>query len=89
MASPGFEPVNLGIKGQHATPRPPKPIMAYVGQEIHICNRIEGFMTFVQNSLPTHVCHSATVPLYLYNKMIHRQTNSIRREENKDYLPNQ
>ena len=23
-ASAGFEPANLGIKGQHATPRPPK-----------------------------------------------------------------
>ena len=23
-ASPGFEPANLGTKGQHATPRPPK-----------------------------------------------------------------
>ena len=25
-ASTGFEPSNLGTKGQHATPRPPKPI---------------------------------------------------------------
>ena len=28
--SAGFEPANLGTKGQHATPRPPKPIL-------HIC----------------------------------------------------
>ena len=27
MASAGFEPVNLGTKGQHATPRPPKPLL--------------------------------------------------------------
>ena len=26
-ASAGFEPANLGIKGQHATSRPPKPIL--------------------------------------------------------------
>ena len=26
MASAGFEPANLGTRGQHATPRPPKPI---------------------------------------------------------------
>ena len=26
-ASAGFEPANLGTKGQHATPRPPKPIL--------------------------------------------------------------
>ena len=25
MASAGFEPANLGTKGQHAAPRPPKP----------------------------------------------------------------
>ena len=25
MASAGFEPANLGTKGQHTTPRPPKP----------------------------------------------------------------
>jgi hypothetical protein len=25
-ASPGFEPVNLGTKGQHATSRPPTPL---------------------------------------------------------------
>ena len=26
MASAGFEPANLGTKGQHATPRQPKPL---------------------------------------------------------------
>jgi len=25
-ASAGFEPANVGTKGQHATPRPPKPL---------------------------------------------------------------
>jgi len=25
----GFEPANLGTKGQHATPRPPKPLTEY------------------------------------------------------------
>jgi len=25
LASARFEPANLGTKGQHATPRPPKP----------------------------------------------------------------
>ena len=28
-ASAGFEPANLGTKGQHATPRTPKPIIPY------------------------------------------------------------
>ena len=27
MASAGFEPANLGTKGQHATPRPPKLLL--------------------------------------------------------------
>ena len=29
-ASAGFEPANLGTKGQHATSRPPKPLNVYV-----------------------------------------------------------
>jgi len=29
-ASAGFEPTNLGTKGQHATSRPPKPIYIYI-----------------------------------------------------------
>ena len=29
-ASVGFEPANLGTKGPHATPRPPKPLMYYM-----------------------------------------------------------
>ena len=29
-ASAGFEPVNLGTKGQHASPRPPKPPYVYI-----------------------------------------------------------
>ena len=29
-ASAGFEPANLGTKGQHATSRPPKPLEFYV-----------------------------------------------------------
>ena len=30
MALAGFEPANLGTKGQHATPRPPKPLYTWV-----------------------------------------------------------
>ena len=32
-ASAGFEPVNLGTKGQHATPRPPKPLVLEISGE--------------------------------------------------------
>jgi hypothetical protein len=31
-ASAGFEPANLGTKGQHATPRPPKPLQYYINK---------------------------------------------------------
>ena len=31
-ASAGFEPANLGTKGQHATSRPPKPLTYWVRQ---------------------------------------------------------
>jgi len=29
LPSAGFEPANFGTKGQHATPRPPKPVCLY------------------------------------------------------------
>ena len=32
-ASAGFEPANLGTKGQHATPRPPKPVLPKYGND--------------------------------------------------------
>jgi len=36
-ASAGFEPANLGTKGQHATPRPPKPLYyIYILVKIHV-----------------------------------------------------
>jgi hypothetical protein len=31
-ASAGFEPANLGTKGQHATPRTPKPLLCIVSK---------------------------------------------------------
>ena len=33
-ASAGFEPANLGTKGQHATPRPPKPLLSNMAKQI-------------------------------------------------------
>jgi len=33
-ASAGFEPANLGTKGQHATPRQPKPLPLIYVKEI-------------------------------------------------------
>ena len=35
-ASAGFEPANLGTKGQHATPRPLKPYNIYIYIYIYI-----------------------------------------------------
>jgi hypothetical protein len=34
--SAGFEPANLGTKGQHATPRPPKPLILSVSSYISL-----------------------------------------------------
>jgi hypothetical protein len=33
-ASAGFEPANLGAKGQHGTRRPPKPLKCYLAKYI-------------------------------------------------------
>ena len=35
MASAGFEPASLATKGQHATPRPSKPIIDYNEEKSH------------------------------------------------------
>jgi len=34
-ASAGFEPANLGTKGQHAIPRPSKPIISFTRTIFH------------------------------------------------------
>ena len=39
-ASAGFQPANLGTKGQHATPRPPKIILSNNGNKVSFQNGI-------------------------------------------------
>ena len=39
-ASAGFEPANLGTKGQHATPRPPKPHCLNITKNKLVCTSI-------------------------------------------------
>ena len=36
MASAGFEPTNLGIRGQHATSAPPKPLCGRVNIQVMV-----------------------------------------------------
>jgi hypothetical protein len=48
-ASAGFEPANLGTKGQHATPRPPKPQIGV--DKLNL--RLDGAVCFV---LEAYVC---------------------------------
>ena len=51
-ASAGFEPANLGTKGQHATPRPPKPLT--LRYRILFTFETDFLVTYVyQNSVPT------------------------------------
>ena len=54
MASDGFELANLGTKGQHATPRPPKPLYVYMCVYIYIKT-----LNSIANA-PT--CFSASTP---------------------------
>ena len=56
MALAGFEPTNLGTKGQHATPRPPKPsiyiyIFIYLFKFLKTCSKIsENLVAFMEIS---------------------------------------
>ena len=47
-ASAGFEPSNLGTKGQHATSRPPKPLMLPVSKRVAYVS----FFIFIKNVYP-------------------------------------
>ena len=58
-ASAGFEPANLGTKGQHATPTPPKPQLLFMKQKIawssaHCSNRINHWCLFTVNDHHTN-----------------------------------
>ena len=63
-ASAGFEPANLGTKGQHSTPRPPKPIIIY----ICICIYIH-FYTLLRRGTFSSICviQPTEISLKVYN----------------------
>jgi len=44
-ASAGFKPANLGTKGQHATPRPPKPYLTLIIQLLMELNPVRKIIT--------------------------------------------
>ena len=46
-ASAGFEPANLGTKGQHSTPRPLKPSLQHISQKYNFfqCEKSDFFFT--------------------------------------------
>ena len=54
-ASSGFEPANLGTKGQHATSRPPKPLT--FGNSAHTYDRGRG--------QGNNLCHTGHVASHL------------------------
>ena len=56
-ASAGFEPANLGTKGQHATSRPPKPLSG--GMVMNIRVPLTRLMTI--SCSKTHTCITFTI----------------------------
>ena len=55
-ASVGYEPANLGTKGQHATSRPPRPLTRSLGFEFPPGNRVQSLDFFVMHvSFPIQV----------------------------------
>jgi hypothetical protein len=53
-ASAGFEPANLGTKGQHATPRPPKPLSDELLQEVKFEDQLSEMKKAEWKSLKSH-----------------------------------
>ena len=67
-ASAGFEPANLGTRGQHATSRPPKPLNFNVNKIMHIkCDfkskKHENFPPSTPNATYFTFSAVATIPL--------------------------
>ena len=63
-ASAGFEPVNLGTKGQHATSRPPKPL----GPTLTCCYVQGSVFADRDNPLSPRNCDGiGGFPLYAYD----------------------
>ena len=63
-ASAGFEPANLGTKGQHATPRPPKPLRIHIHKtNLRLCTTREH--NILHSTQPT-----AIVARTLYTKNV-------------------
>jgi len=50
-ASAGFQPANLGTKGQHATSRPPKPLCSRLSKEVPQIIPFPIFLVFLSNHL--------------------------------------
>ena len=77
-ASAGFEPANLGPKGQHATPRPPKPLTTYERETLRSLYHKRSPNTCFQRQFPAKQTsflidfkvHIISSPLFFYNGLI-------------------
>ena len=66
-ASAGFEPANLGSKGQHATPRPPKPLH-WTYTEINKCETAKNaflYLLLLSISVNNYSCQQLLFPLII------------------------
>jgi len=55
----GFEPANLGTKGQHATPRPPKPLMRILQLNLKWTTDTS------YRHIPFHFSHNESTPVQI------------------------
>ena len=70
-ASAGFEPTNLGTKGQHATPRPPKPL--FIGlMTSKLINRYTKRKIYMMSVwlVVTYACETRTLSIWDINNLL-------------------
>ena len=97
-ASAGFEPANLGTKGQHATPRPPKPLyILYIRTKIpvsayalHILNNRHEYDSLEHTIQLLQACSKGKMMNCLesfYMQVLQQQNLLIEKQKTKEPKP--
>ena len=86
-ASIGFEPANLGTKGQYATSRPPKPLNRWLGERYGSCER-QSALSPPRNRLVSALIKGPSAILALCNRVsLLHETRTNKKKTELAFVP--